>query len=58
MEVLAKALRDRGHFRDILTKDYLENLMMAAPMHDIGKISIPEKILNKTDQLADDAGGI
>lgn len=26
VEVLTKALRDRGHFRDILTKDYLENL--------------------------------
>lgn len=51
VEVLAKALRDRGHFRDILTKDYLENLMMAAPMHDIGKISVPDSILQKPGQL-------
>ena len=51
MEVLAKALRDRGHFRDILTKDYLENLMMAAPMHDIGKISVPDSVLQKPGRL-------
>ena len=51
MEVLAKALRDRGHFRDILTKDYLENLLMAAPMHDIGKISVPDSVLQKPGRL-------
>ena len=51
VEVLAKALRDRGHFRDVLTKDYLENLMMAAPMHDIGKISVPDSILQKPGRL-------
>ena len=51
VEVLAKALRNRGQFRDVLTKDYLENLIMAAPMHDIGKISVPDSILQKPGRL-------
>ena len=51
VEVLTKALRDRGCFRDILTKDYLENLLMAAPMHDIGKISVPDSVLQKPGRL-------
>ena len=54
VEVLAKALRDRGHFRDVLTKDYLENLMMAAPMHDIGKISVPDNVLQKPGRLTEE----
>lgn len=51
VEVLAKALRDRGEFQNILTKDYLENLLMAAPMHDIGKISVPDSVLQKPGRL-------
>ena len=51
VEVLTKALRDRGCFRDILAKDYLENLLMAAPMHDIGKISVPDSVLQKPGRL-------
>jgi len=53
-ESLAKALRDKGHYKDILTKDYIRNLSMAAPMHDIGKISIPDAILLKPGKLTDE----
>ena len=51
VEVLTKALRDRGCFREILTKDYIQNLLMAAPMHDIGKISVPDSVLQKPGRL-------
>ena len=37
-----------------LTKDRIEGVSIAATLHDIGKISIPAEILNKSDQLSED----
>lgn len=36
-----------------LTQDYCETLLYAAPMHDIGKVGIPDDILLKPDKLND-----
>lgn len=54
VELLAKELRDKGYYRNILTKDYIKNLKMAAPMHDIGKVSVPDAILQKPGKLTDE----
>lgn len=54
VKLLADELRNRGYYKEILTKDYLENLYMAAPMHDIGKIAVPDVILQKPDKLTDE----
>lgn len=32
-------------------KEWVENLRMAAPMHDIGKIGVPDAVLNKPGKL-------
>ena len=53
VELLARELRRRGIYKKILTKDYINNLMLAAPMHDIGKISIPDSILQKPGKLTE-----
>ena len=37
-----------------LPKDRIEGVSIAATLHDIGKISIPTEILNKSDQLSED----
>ena len=51
VKLLSKELIARGYYKDVLTKEYVENLCMAAPMHDIGKISVPDVILQKTGKL-------
>jgi HD-GYP domain-containing protein (c-di-GMP phosphodiesterase class II) len=37
-----------------LTKEYCSNTAMAAAMHDIGKIKIPDSILNKPGRLTEE----
>ena len=54
VKLLAEELRRRGHYRRVLTKDYMRNLCMAAPMHDIGKISVPDVILQKPGKLTEE----
>ena len=51
VNMLAKAARDRGYYRDILTDEYIDLLTKAAPLHDIGKIAISDTILNKPGRL-------
>lgn len=41
-------------YRRIFTKDYIDAIEKAAPMHDIGKISIPDAILQKPGKLTDE----
>lgn len=54
VKLLAEELRHRGYYRDILTKDYIKNLCQAAPMHDIGKIAVPDVVLQKPGRLTDE----
>lgn len=53
-KMLAEELQNRGYYKDVLTKDYIKNLAKAAPMHDIGKIAVPDVILQKPGKLTDE----
>lgn len=54
VRLLAEELRRRGYYKEVLTRDFMRNLCMAAPMHDIGKIAIPDVILQKPGRLTDE----
>lgn len=50
VELLARELMGKPGFEEI-TEDFIENLCQAAPMHDVGKIFIPDSILKKKGPL-------
>ncbi len=52
--VLADALRQAGPYTEIITDEYVDLLVQAAPMHDIGKVGIPDEILTKPGALTDE----
>jgi response regulator RpfG family c-di-GMP phosphodiesterase len=51
IHALALKLREHPHFRDYLTEDNIESLYKLAPLHDIGKVGIPDAILLKQGKL-------
>ena len=54
VELIAKELKQQGIYSDILTEKYVSDMVVAAPLHDIGKIHIPDAILNKPGKLTED----
>ncbi len=45
MELLCKYLRGRPIFRDFLSTERIQYMIECAPLHDIGKVGIPDRIL-------------
>lgn len=54
VELLAKELFKRKVYPEIINLEFISNLTSAAPMHDIGKMSIPDHILQKPGKLTDE----
>ena len=54
VQALARHLRTHRRFSALLTDHYVHMLFRSAPLHDIGKVGIPDRILLKPGRL--DAG--
>jgi adenylate cyclase len=49
--VLAQELSGHSDFRDYLTPERIDLLATLAPLHDIGKVGVPDSVLNKPGAL-------
>lgn len=54
VESIAKELKKHEAYRDVLTDRYMSDMAVAAPLHDIGKIHIPDAVLNKPGKLTEE----
>lgn len=54
VKIIATKLRDFGYYTDILTDETIHLYETAAFLHDIGKIHIPEGILNKIGKFTEE----
>ncbi|MGI9026590.1 MAG: HD domain-containing phosphohydrolase, partial [Burkholderiaceae bacterium] len=51
VKAIAQQLKRLGEHPNILTKEYIELLFISAPLHDIGKVGVPDHILLKPGKL-------
>jgi len=52
-KVLCEQLSAVGVYQDILTANFVENLMYASILHDIGKVGLPDDILFNVDKFTE-----
>jgi len=52
--ILVDAMKKDNKYKDILTDKYCDNIINAAPLHDIGKIVVSDLILCKPGKLTDE----
>jgi len=49
--MIAEKLKDNPKYKGYINDSYIENLYKAAPLHDIGKVGIPDEVLLKPGKL-------
>ena len=54
VSLILQQAKKQGKWPEILTERFIDFVTRAAPMHDIGKIVIPDRILNKPGKLTDE----
>ncbi len=54
VEIIAEELLEEGWYQSILNHQYIKDMVVAAPLHDIGKIHVPDSILKKQGKLTDE----
>ena len=53
-KVIMEEMRREGMYPDVLTDEFIANVVKSAPLHDVGKIEVSDAILNKPGRLTDE----
>ena len=54
VKALAEHIRNKPDFADCINEEFMEHLLMSAPLHDVGKVGVPDQILLKPSSLTAD----
>lgn len=51
--ILAAELKNLPKYADVITQEFIDDLYSASPLHDIGKVGVPDHILTKQGELTE-----
>ncbi len=54
VELIVHKMKEKGLHGDVLTDEYMADVINSAPLHDVGKILVSDVILNKPGRLTDE----
>lgn len=54
VRIIAEGLRAKGYYAEKMTPKFISDVVMSAPLHDVGKINISDAVLNKPGKLTDE----
>ncbi|MBO4510953.1 MAG: HD domain-containing protein, partial [Lachnospiraceae bacterium] len=54
VRIVLDGLQSKGYYAEKITPKFIEDCVMSAPLHDVGKINIPDAVLNKPGKLTDE----
>ncbi len=54
VKIILEALKKKGYYAEKLTPKYMSDAVISAPLHDVGKINVPDAVLNKAGKLTDE----
>ena len=54
VKIIVEGLKKKGYYAEKITDKFMSDVVRSAPLHDVGKISIPDNVLNKPGKLTDE----
>ena len=54
VNIIVRGLKEKGYYAEKITPKFMSDVVRSAPLHDVGKINIPDNVLNKPGKLTDE----
>ena len=54
VKIIVEGLKKKGYYPEKITPKFMSDVVRSAPLHDVGKINIPDSVLNKPGKLTDE----